>query len=359
MLSDLLSRDPFQSPMLWGCEIMSGGWKRLRNAIIRKSHGRFKSVLSTDWSQFDRRALFSIIDDVHSTWHSFYDWSGTYQPTSFYPSATTNPDRLQNLWTWFTYNVKHYPISLPNGEVYSWTTNGIASGYQETQLLDSWVNGIMLLTCLSEIGVNIESDSFFVKVQGDDSIVTFNEDYFQFYGNRFLELVSIIAENRFNAKLSAEKSTFTNTLDGVKVLGYKNKDGIAYRDDLDLMSHLLFPERHQTRSQTASTAVGLALASMGCSKPFYNTCKMVYEYMTSFEETLMVDSMTFNKLLYTGGYSVLEYFFNKDDDLEPIPEFPDFDFCYRQNFILELRSESQSQRLWPTRPDAKNGFYFL
>jgi hypothetical protein len=357
MLKDLLSRDPFQSPMLWGCEIMKGGWNRLRNVILHKSKGKFKSVLSTDWSQFDRRALFSIIDDVHSVWHTFYDWSGTYQPTSFYPNSSTDPERLENLWTWFTYNVKHYPIALPNRELYSWTRNGIASGYQETQLMDSWVNGIMILTCLSEIGVDIECPTFFVKLQGDDSLITFNEDYFHFYGEKFLSLIEIIADRRFNAKLSADKSSFKNSLDRVKVLGYYNLQGIPYRDDLDLLSHLLFPEKLQTRSQTASTCVGLALASMGCSRAFYDTCRDVYEHLTSLEPFVYFGNEMFKKMLYLGGYDVMDFFIEESKD--SVPDFPSFDFCYRQSFILEHRDFASSERIWPTLPDSKNGFFFL
>jgi len=280
--------------------------------------------------------------------HSFYDWSGTYQPTNFYPHAKTDPSRLQNLWDWFTHNVKHYPIATPSG-LYQWTRNGIASGFQETQLLDSWVNGIMLLTCLSELGVDIDHEHFFIKLQGDDSITCFSEGFYRLYGKKFLERMSKVANLRFNAKLSVDKSDIHDRLDGVYVLGYYNTSGIAWRTDIDLLSHLLFPERSQTLEATASSALGIAMASMGCSEAVYNVCRDVYDFITISlkKEPSHLTSTQSNYFLYLFG-------------LEELPMlFPSFNSVYLQNYILDGRTESQRQRTWPTDPSRTGGFFFL
>lgn len=356
MQADLLNRDPKDSPMMWGCEIMRGGWKRLRNLILKKTKGKFKTILSADWSQFDRRALFAIIDDTHKIWHSFYRWDGYYQPTSFFPNAHTDPQRLQNLWDWFTHSVKYTPIALPDGRLFQWLENGIASGFQETQLLDSWVNGIMLLTCLSQAGVNIEHKKFFFKLQGDDSIFAFCEDYFRFYGKRFLKILSDIAMTRFNAKLSVDKSDLHDRLDDVYVLGFYNKQGIAYRHDADLLSHLLFPERSQSLEATAGSCLGLALMSMGCSRPFYDTCSDIYHFLKdAFKIEPRLDGTMSNKLKFLFGL----YLDQDENIMDKFPEFPSFEQCFYQNFQLTSRTESQKQRTWPTDPFVKNGFYFL
>jgi len=360
MQADLLNRDPADSPMMWGCEIMRGGWKRLRNLINRKTQGHHKTVLSADWSQFDRRALFAIIDDVHDIWYDYYDWDGTYQPTNFYPDAKTDPQRLDNLWRWFTYNVKHYPILLPDGRLVQWTRNGIASGFQETQLLDSWVNGIMLLTCLSEHHVNIESEFFFFKLQGDDSIFAFSESYFKTYGKRrFLEMLSTTAELRFNAKLSVDKSDLHPNLDGVYVLGYYNKSGIAWRTDVDLLSHLLFPERPQSLESTAASCIGIAMAAQGCSDNVYNVCFDAFTFITEeLGRQVKFDSQTRRKLQYTSGI----YDTGSDDisiSFLNSPYFPTLQETYLQNFVTMTRTEGERNRTWPTDPSRTGGFHFL
>jgi len=328
---------------------MRGGWKRLRNLVINKTDGKFKTVLSADWSQFDRRALFDLIDDTHDIWHTFFDWSGTYQPTNFYPNATTDPSRLQNLWDWFTHNIKHYPIALPNGDVYQWLTNGIASGFQQTQILDSWVNGIMLLTCLSSLGIDIDSPRFFVKLQGDDSLVAFCEDFFRLYGKKFLGMISKEAASRFNAKLSVDKSDIHNRLDHVYVLGFYNEQGISYRTDVDLLSHLLFPERSQTLEATAASALGIAVAAMGCSQKVYNVCKDVYDFITiNLGKDVARETADMKRKM---EYLLL---------IDRFPTmFPSFQTTYLQNFILQGRTESQRQRTWPTNPLYTGGFCFL
>jgi len=349
MMADLLNRDPQRSPMLWGNEIMRGGWNKLRRLVESRVGTDRITAISADWSQFDRRALHSIIDDVHDSWHSFFDWNGFYQPTNFYPNAHTDPTRLQNLWDWFTYNVKHLPISDPDGYLYRWTRNGIASGFQETQLLDSWVNGIMLLTTLSQLNVNISSPDFFFRLQGDDSLVVFPGDKFKIYGKRFLHMMSEIAEARFNAKLSVDKSNIHPSLQDVYVLGYYNRNGIAYRTDFDLLSHLLFPERPQDPPAIKSSALGLAMAAQGCSEPFYNVCKDVFDFLTKLE----VDARPALTL-----QRKFKYLWNLDFTLDG-SRMPTFFETWLQNFTTQGRSESDRQRTWPTDPAYTGGFHFL
>nr|QLC36808.1 RNA-dependent RNA polymerase [Sarcosphaera coronaria partitivirus] len=353
MQADLLNRDTSESPMFWGCEIMKGGWKRLRNLIHKKTESGFRTILSADWSQFDRRALFDIIDDVHNIWKTFYDWTGTYQPTNFYPNASTNPEKFENLWKWFTHNVKHYPIALPDGRLFQWTRNGVASGFQETQLLDSWINGIMLLTTLSEAGIDISHKHFFLKLQGDDSLAAFSESSYRIYGReKFLSLLARIALRRFNAKLSADKSNLHDRIDDVYVLGYYNKGGLAYRTDVDLLSHLLFPERSQTLEATAASALGIAVAAQGCSKPVYDTCRQVYDFITiELGKKAAFSREQEKKAIYLLGID--------PEDLNLDMNFPSFLSTWMQNFILTSRDESARQRSWPTDPIRTGGFYFL
>lgn len=73
-----------EGKMLWGREIMKGGWKKLQNEML--SQGQPNTFLSIDWSQFDKRLLFELFDEVHKIWRSYFDFS-RYAPTSFYPNG--------------------------------------------------------------------------------------------------------------------------------------------------------------------------------------------------------------------------------------------------------------------------------
>jgi hypothetical protein len=347
-----------QSPMLWGFETFRAGWQKLRNKLDTHTSN---SILSTDWSGFDRFALFDIIDDVHSMWRSWFTFEQGFEPTMSesnpegtklgYPDSSTSSERLERLWRWMTWSVKHTPIRGYSGQLYQWQHNGIASGYQQTQLMDSFVNCIMILTALSATGVNIESKSFKIFVQGDDSVCSFPERMYQRYGMKFVEKMATEAKIRFNAKLSPEKTTFSDDIDDIEVLSYKTKDGMAYRQDAELLAHLLYPERDRGWDETAAACIGIAYASMGASKQVYNACKdahdfLVNEFGATPDKTWLTKYMTFR---------------GRPDDWinEKDFSFPTFNETWIQNYDYRSRTEEQKQRLWPTRPTGRYGFRFL
>nr|UDL14405.1 MAG: putative RNA-dependent RNA polymerase [Partitiviridae sp.] len=347
-----------KSPMLWGFETFRAGWMKLLTTLKK---GKNNSYISTDWSGFDRFALFEIIDDVHTMWRSWFDFDHGYEPTASithpegtklgYPTSATKSIRLQRLWDWMTWSVKHTPIRAMSGNVYQWRFNGIASGYQQTQLLDSFVNAIMVLTTLSALGVNIESENFILKVQGDDSVCSMPERIHQIYGKKFLELMAQEAKTRFNATLSTEKTTFSDTLDDIEVLSYKNREGMAYRDEAELLAHLLYPERGRSLEDTAAACVGIAYASMGCSRQVYEACKDAFVFLTvELGRKPSIDWLYKWLNLRGKDVSFLEHY-NLD--------FPTFEECWSQNFDYGTRTEKAKQQLWPTKPTGDYGFYFI
>jgi len=260
--------------LLWGREMMKGGWKKLTDEINHR--GSPNTVISIDWSQFDRRMLFSIITIVHGIWRSYFNFE-KYQATSFYVNPKPkDPKHIERLWEWICYCIKFNPILLPDGRLFQWTYNGFGSGYQQTQLMDSFANCIMILTCLSSLGININSDRFWIRIQGDDSLVTFYERVFDLYGPHFLTMLAASAQYYFNARLSIKKSKIQGRLDGITVLGYFNRYGLPCRTDEDLLRHLFFPERDQDWTRLAASAMGLAMASCGCSLRFYLCCKRIW-----------------------------------------------------------------------------------
>jgi hypothetical protein len=334
--------------MLWGREMNRGGWRRLFQEMHK--NGRPKTVLGIDWSQFDKRLLHQLIKIVHKIWRSYFDFS-QYERTSRW-QGKTNEQRIQNLWEWMCNAIVDTPILLPNGELWKWNWNGFGSGYQQTQLMDSFANAIMIYTCLAALGVNIESKTFWALFQGDDSLIAFFERMFQIYGPTFLEALEAAALFYFNAKLSTKKSFILGKVSGATVLSYQNKLGLAYRDDLDLLRHLYYPERPQDYARLAASALGLAQASLGCSERFYLLCRTIY-YELVVERDIKPKYSAIKWLKRVGMTDLFE-------QIEK-GEFPDIMQLRVWRYSITDRTESEKQRQWPTRPsdDRDLGFYFL
>lgn len=331
-------------PLLWGYETFRAGWQKLVSRLGRKY---ISSVISTDWSGFDHNALHELIDDVHDMWRSWFDFDQGYEPSESndysYKNSKTDPERIQNLWDWMTHSIKHTPIVAESGNMYEWTFNGIASGFQQTQLLDSFVNAVMLLTCLSASGINIESEHFQALFQGDDSIVTFPEKV-EFPS--FLEKVSIEAKRRFNATISPDKTTRGEWFDGIEVLSYAYHGGLSTRDPNEVLAHLLHPERRRNDEETAAACCGLASALMGCSFQHYLALKDIFVFLV-------------NVLGITPRLPKVEEKIFELIALPKLTDFPTFEETLLQNFDIRGRTDAQRQQLWPTQPRGTKGFHFL
>lgn len=339
---EYLNRRVNKGPLLWGYETFRGGWN---NLVYRLSGKHINGIISADWSGFDHKALHEVIDDVHLIWRSWFDFDKGYEPsksnTHDYSETATDEERIQRLWDWMTYSVKHTPIKAESGNMYQWKFNGIASGFQQTQLLDSFVNAIYLLTSLSAAGINIESEHFQALFQGDDSIVTFPErvDF-----DPFIKKVTTEAKSRFNADLSEDKTSYGPWFTDIEVLSYRYQGGFATRDPADLLAHLLYPERPKRPEEIAASCIGIAQAAMG-NRIVYNVC---------------LDLFTF--LVTTLG---IEPYFPETDINKPFKwweptmrYFPSFEETLLQNWEYRFRDESMMNRLWPTTP-VGNGFHFL
>jgi len=248
------------------------------------------------------------------------------------------------------YSIKHNPILLPDGRLYQWTYNGFGSGYQQTQLMDSKGNMIMILTCLSALGININSETFWIKIQGDDSLVTFFERVYDIYGPTFLDMLAACALKYFNAVVNVKKSKIGNRLNGMSVLGYFNAYGIPYRTDEDLLRHLFFPERDQDWTRLAASAMGLAMAANGCSSRFHNTCEDIWNRLVIKRGI----KPKFSTLRWMERAGMIE----RAEALEGA-EFPTITQLRANVWGEPIREESAKQRLWPTRPGPAGRFYFL
>nr|WJJ80001.1 RNA dependent RNA Polymerase [Hebeloma mesophaeum partitivirus 1] len=322
--------------LFWQREIGKGGWQKIMNEF----HSVHSSTyISMDWSGFDRRLLHELMDDVHEIWRSYYDFS-QYEPTTRYPNPTVNPEKIENLWKWMTHSIKRTPIELPNGEVWMWTHNGFGSGYQQTQLMDTFCNMVMTYTVLSRLGINIEGEHFKARFQGDDAILAFPETKFLQFGRHFLTMMAEVAMEYFNAKLSDDKSGIGDHPNSMYALGYNNKYHRPYRKDDDLLSHLMFPERPQDFGRLAASAAGLAYASLGCSRNFYNLCEEIWTSIV-IEKEIEPD------------WKILRWMKKSSttDDLS----FPSFEYLLSRGLSSTPRTEKENQHSWPTHANGLRG----
>jgi len=314
--------------MLWGFEVMVGGFAKLARS--------FKSGMTyimVDWSKFDKTVPFWVIDDVFTMWRKHIDFSG-YIPTKEYPNSSpsgSGPTRLGRLWRWLTHYCKHHPVRLPDGSLFTRDSNGVASGLMMTQVLDSFVNAIMLITCLIEMGIKFDfTREDFIKILGDDSLFGLLEEIKHL--DPFLRALARHAKAKFGMEMNMKpgKSGITRNVNEISLLGYDYHNGEPRRDIPKLMAQFVNPERWTSPSQLKARALGFAYAACGLSRPFHNACKLLYLRFKS-EELDVSKNDTLKQLNAFVG---------------PIPDkFPKIDFL-RSRLVAEHDSFEADEIFW-------------
>jgi len=265
------------SPLLWNYETLNGGWTRLRSELL-PTLPRVYFVFSGDWSQFDHRVLFELMNIIYIADMSYYHFD-EYQPTEDFPYATVNPQKLINLYIWLIYATFSSPLLMPDNKLIMRTFAALASGMFRTQYMDSKINGIMLLTIFSDAGFYIDSKHM-LKLMGDDNFaivwtwlpVSSRQALFDFLSERAL--------TRFGAVLSVDASEFHDSLDFVELLGYRNFCGHAYRDPLKLLAQLLYPESNSFKlSSLMARTIGITYADLGRNSRLERVCHDIYDYL--------------------------------------------------------------------------------
>jgi len=268
-----------ESPMLWGYETLTGGWSRLYS-WASKVMPNYHSVITLDWSRFDKDARHTVIRDIHAMiMRPMFTFEHGYHPTIYYPETPdTNPKRLENLWNWMTDAILSIPLMLPNGNLLRFNHSGIYSGYFQTQILDSIYNSVMIFTILSRMGFDITK--FCIKVQGDDSLMISPYNY-TLLSPSFLQYFSMYAEEYFGSTLNSKKSEILPSLEGAEVLKYRNRGTMPMRDELQLLAMLRHPERTASLPSLMARAIGVAYANCGTHPRVYRICEDIYNYLAA------------------------------------------------------------------------------
>jgi len=331
------------SPLLWGYETLNGGWLRLNEELNRSlAKG---SILMIDWKRFDKYALFDALDDLNDRTRSFFNFADGYIPTTTAPAHPNlhpnHPQWLENLWNWTHYAFKTIPTHLPSGRVYRRTCAGIPSGAFTTNYRDSQYNGLMILTCLSSLGVSVDLSTL-LKLMGDDSLTRLLVMIPARQHDEFLLSLQEKATYYFGSTISVDKSKLCNRPYGSEVLSYVNNNGFPTRNYNELLARLLFTKsKRPTPGLTMAACIGIYYASAG-------NCTYLRE--------VCLDVFTHYKLQgYTADKSALSGYFdpnvlvNLDVNVDHFPSRQDVQT--RLTSISE-RSRDRAESYWPS-------WYFL
>lgn len=324
-------------PMLWGYETLKGGWYAIYNWMATRTHLPL-TYLAFDWKQFDKRAQFSVIDDIHRIIENFIDFTNGYMPTKFYPDTTTDEHRLRSLFTWMANAVKSTPDVLPNGDIYQRQHAGIPSGFFQTQILDSMYNTVMILTVLGSLGYSI--DKLSIKVQGDDSLIGLVEYIPEMLHQKFKDDFAVEAQTRFGAILNTKKSQMSNSLQGLPLLGFTNDRGLPTRDKHELLASLLKPERKTDPSKLMARCVGIAFANCGHHPQVYEICKDVFNYLQS-------KGYSPNPAGLPDLIRIMEIW-EHIPFIHNLDRFPSFQETMSRLTSMPTRTPNQKERFWPT-----------
>nr|UIW13806.1 MAG: RNA-dependent RNA polymerase [Rhizoctonia solani dsRNA virus 15] len=323
------------SPLLWGYETLTGGWYRLRGYFETKFPNH-TSILTADWSGFDRRARHDVIKDIHSEiLRPMFDFEHGYHPTHDYPSSDEEgfkSERLETLWNWMTDAILSTPLMMNDGTMYQFQHSGIYSGYLQTQLLDSIYNLVVIYSTLFRLGIKVEDIE--LKVQGDDSIIALRVHYLLTEQWMIPEFERLAAKH-FGSVLSIRKTEYSDGLENVEVLKYRNSNGLPYRDPFSLLAQLVHPEGSYSLEALKARAVGIAYASVLSDLRVYRTCESIFESLPHINASASPKHQG-GLLMFMVKFMDYKYDFTR---------FPTkYEVCQR---LMDERPPLPSKRYWP------------
>jgi hypothetical protein len=304
--------------IMYGFETFRGS-----NAAIDQLARSFRSFFSIDWSGFDQRLPWLIVDTFFTDFlERMIIISHGYQPTYEWP---TYPDlteqkmftRFSNiLWfirTWY-YNMV---AVTADGFAYTRTTSGVWSGMLLTQILDSYGNLFLLIDGLIEFGCSSsEIDEIFLLVMGDDNSgfthwpISKLEDFISFFESYALK--------RYGMVLSKTKSVITVFRNRIETLGYSCNFGMPTRPIGKLVAQLAFPEHGPIPKYTSYRAIGMAYAACGMDETFHDYCRDVY--YAFLDDAVPLDPASIENITrYLPGYMRIEDSLAENISFEEFP----------------------------------------
>jgi hypothetical protein len=265
-----------KSAIMYSLETIRGG------CAYMDAHAKdFTSFLCIDWSSFDQRMPWIIVDTFFTHFlPSLLVISNGYQPTAeylSYPGLTSDKmfKRIFNIICFL--RLWYYNCVFVTADGYSFVRQfaGITSGMLNTQYLDSFCNLFLMLHALFHFGCSEEEIlQLSVFVMGDDNVMLTHwceDKLYQFM--TFFEQHALI---HFGMVISTKKSVFTVLRSRIEMLGYRIMFGTPKRDIGKLVAQLCYPEHGPLDKYMSARAVGIAWAAAGMDPMFHEFCFDVY-----------------------------------------------------------------------------------
>nr|UAB59828.1 RNA-dependent RNA polymerase [Bipolaris oryzae partitivirus 1] len=265
-----------KSSIMYSLETIRGGC-----AYMDSVAKDFTSFLCIDWSSFDQRMPWIIVDSFFTHFlPSLIVISHGYQPTAEYrdyPGLT--PDkmfkRIFNIIIFIRLWYYNCVFLTADGFAYVRQFAGIASGMLNTQYLDSYCNLFLMLHALFHFGcTEAEIMELSVYVMGDDNVMLTHWCENKLF--QFMIFFEQHALTHFGMIISTKKSVFTVLRSRIEMLGYRIMFGTPKRDLGKLIAQLCYPEHGPLDKYMSARAVGIAWAAAGMDPMFHEFCFDVY-----------------------------------------------------------------------------------
>lgn len=215
IINELQFSNPFQKVMNRDKRYAGGSNDEWISKRIHDLSSRFNYFLSIDYSHYDQSISSWLIEDAFSVVKCAFDLTEEYE----------------RMFDMVVYDFVHKSIVIDCGIV---TANkGVLSGSMFTQIIDSIVNWLVIMTYCNAKHLNSD-----MVVMGDDNAVFFQEDV------ALTDLASYILHN-FGLEVHCDDKTFVGKCrrDDVVFLSRTWKQDGPWRHPNELISRLAYPER--------------------------------------------------------------------------------------------------------------------
>jgi hypothetical protein len=264
MIESIFSTDIYQyhkgntfSPMFYGSDSIKRLTDRLSVTIEQHEEA------SIDFKGFDYdvpawliNICFNILKEGFGDFRGRCDNYGNVKP-----SAKEGPEQSSRVFEFVRSYFIRTRIMLQDGTILK-KCNGVPSGSQFTQLIDSMVNYIMI-TALTHYRQCYIKD---LKVLGDDSHFVFRKKTFD------LDLFTLDAKRFFGMTVHPKKCKLHKCAPSLdrSFLGYRFNGRLLYRPSYEWFRRILYPERDVVNLKLAASRVlGLYIIG-GCNDDKYS-----------------------------------------------------------------------------------------
>lgn len=261
ILAETKFAKPYQERMSYTSYYAGGKSDNTIHAYMRKWNNKYLNWYSLDYSKFDQSISDWLINEAFNiVYHSFKKGSVDNELFNIIRSDFITKAFIDG-----------------EGQL-RFSTKGVPSGSMFTQIIDTIVNRLMILSYMNDYKVDGD-----MMIMGDDNIIFSNENF-------NLELCSAYLMRNFGVEMNPDKVSFGTKHDDPEFLSRTWKAGGGWRDLPTIVSKLCYPERFRNYN-SGDTEVKLVfhsyiLAYNSAMREFFNT-EMFYDDYPELQQAVL------------------------------------------------------------------------